>query len=225
MYNSDMPSRAELPSSNQLIRSTLIALGTAAVLLIAIVLPAEYGIDPTGIGGVLNLTEMGEIKQQLAAEAEADAADSSSTTAPEPGLDPLADNDSSHAAGAVDGDTTVVDTEALTEPTGDGWRDEFSLTLSPAQGKEIKLVMSTGDTVTYEWTVDQGHLNSDLHTDNGPSGRTHSYRQGRAETEVANEFTAVSEGAHGWFWRNRSEGEVTVTLRVRGDYSGVKGAG
>ena len=73
MYNSDMPTRAELPTSAQLIKSTIIAIITAAIILVTIVLPAEYAIDPTGIGRMLKLTEMGEIKNQLAAEAEADA--------------------------------------------------------------------------------------------------------------------------------------------------------
>ena len=74
MYNSDSPTRAELPSSKQLLRSTILAAVSAVVLLVAVVLPAEYGVDPTGIGRVLRMTEMGEIKQQLAAEAAADAA-------------------------------------------------------------------------------------------------------------------------------------------------------
>ncbi len=74
MYNTDMPTRAELPTSAQLLRSTLTAFVTAAVLLVSVVMPADYGIDPTGIGRLLNLTEMGEIKKELAAEAAADAA-------------------------------------------------------------------------------------------------------------------------------------------------------
>jgi hypothetical protein len=48
MYNSPIPSQAELPSSGQLIRSTVIAAVTAVALLVTIVLPAEYGVDPTG---------------------------------------------------------------------------------------------------------------------------------------------------------------------------------
>ena len=51
MYNSDLPTRAELPTSAQLVRSTLVAAGVAAVLLVTVVLPAEYGIDPTGPAG------------------------------------------------------------------------------------------------------------------------------------------------------------------------------
>ena len=66
MYNTDIPTRAELPSTAQLVKSTIIAIVAAAVILVTIVLPAEYAIDPTGIGRTLQLTEMGEIKKQLA---------------------------------------------------------------------------------------------------------------------------------------------------------------
>ncbi len=72
MFNTNTPSPAELPTSAQLIRSTMIAAVVAAVLLVTVVLPAEYGNDPTGIGEILGLTEMGEIKTELAKEAEAD---------------------------------------------------------------------------------------------------------------------------------------------------------
>lgn len=73
MYNSNIPTQAELPTSGQLLRSTAIALVTAVVLLVTVVLPSEYAIDPTGIGKMLGLTAMGEIKAELAVEAEADA--------------------------------------------------------------------------------------------------------------------------------------------------------
>ncbi|ODT04488.1 MAG: hypothetical protein ABS52_04320 [Gemmatimonadetes bacterium SCN 70-22] len=46
----------------------------AGALLLTAVLPAEYGIDPTGAGRVLGLTQMGEIKVRLAREAAEDAA-------------------------------------------------------------------------------------------------------------------------------------------------------
>ena len=62
------------PSAGALIRSTLLALALAGVLLVTCVLPAEYGVDPTGAGRVLGLTQMGEVKQALAEEAAANAA-------------------------------------------------------------------------------------------------------------------------------------------------------
>jgi hypothetical protein len=69
MYNSNIPARAELPSSAHLVKSTVVALFAAAGILVTVVLPAEYGIDVTGVGRVLGLTEMGEAKQQAALEA------------------------------------------------------------------------------------------------------------------------------------------------------------
>jgi hypothetical protein len=47
MYNSDLPTRAELPSSKQLRRSTIVAIVVASILLITVVLPSEYDIDPS----------------------------------------------------------------------------------------------------------------------------------------------------------------------------------
>lgn len=57
-----------------LLRATLGSAAAAAAILVLFWLPAEYAIDPTGLGRVMGLTEMGEIKQQLYAEAEADDA-------------------------------------------------------------------------------------------------------------------------------------------------------
>ena len=72
MYNTDLPKRADLPTTGKLLRSTALAALIAGGLLVTTVLPAEYGIDPTGIGRALGLTPMGEIKISLAAEARAD---------------------------------------------------------------------------------------------------------------------------------------------------------
>ena len=43
--NNTVPT-AELPSSRRLFRSTLIAAAVAIVLLVTVVMPAEYGVDP-----------------------------------------------------------------------------------------------------------------------------------------------------------------------------------
>lgn len=72
MYNANRPIQSDLPSPAQLLRSTILAAVSAAAILVAVVLPSEYGIDPTGAGRLLGLTEMGDTKMQLAAEAEAD---------------------------------------------------------------------------------------------------------------------------------------------------------
>ena len=65
------PAIGELPNKKVLNRATVIAVGVAAVLLVTVVLPAEYGVDKTGVGGLLGLTEMGRMKRAAATPAAA----------------------------------------------------------------------------------------------------------------------------------------------------------
>jgi hypothetical protein len=56
-------------SGRQLLLATLIAIGIAAVVLVCVVLPAEYGIDPLRTGQMLGLGPLGEAKRVQAANA------------------------------------------------------------------------------------------------------------------------------------------------------------
>lgn len=69
-----LPPDQPRPDARRLVRSTVLAAVAALAILVTVVLPAEYGIDPTRIGRVLGLTQMGVIKVRLAREAAADAA-------------------------------------------------------------------------------------------------------------------------------------------------------
>jgi hypothetical protein len=207
MYNSDIPTHAELPSSAQLIKSTIIAIAAAIVILVTIVLPSEYAIDPTGVGKTLNLTEMGEIKQQLAAEAEADRQLEKKQSSPVEGK-------SSSLLGQLFG---LIFSPAHAQSASETWTDEVSFTLVPGEGIEIKLVMEKDAEAEYRWVAKDGVVNFDLHGDG--SGQNISYEKGRAVPGQEGVLTAAFTGNHGWFWRNRDKQDVTVTLSVRGSYS------
>lgn len=220
MYNSDTPLRAELPSSKQLLRSTILAAIAALVLLIAVVLPAEYGIDPTGAGRVLRLTEMGDIKQQLAAEAAADAAAAApATLSPTTGAAGMATANAAElpvmaaVAAAPKGQTQAAAPKIE-------WRDETPLTLTPGEGAEIKLKMAQGAKAQYAWVVEGGEVNFDTHGD--APGKSISYEKGRAVSSDAGVLEAAFTGNHGWYWRNRGQSSVKVILRTRGDYTEIK---
>lgn len=219
MYNSDIPARAELPSSRQLIRSTIIAAVSAVVLLYTVVLPSEYGVDPTGIGRVLGLTEMGEIKTRLAKEAAEDAAATQASQS-----EPAAAAGNEQPANAAPVATTPAQTPAAPSASETGstatWRDEMTFTLAPGQGTEIKLKMKEGEKALYSWTVKGGVVNFDTHGD--AFGRSISYEKGRGVASDEGELIAAFTGNHGWFWRNRGEADVTVVLKTGGAYSDIK---
>ncbi|MFN4156664.1 MAG: transmembrane anchor protein [Paracoccaceae bacterium] len=214
MYNTPKPSIEDLPTSSQLLRSTGIAIAAAAVILVTVVMPAEYNIDPTGIGGVLGLTEMGEIKAQLAEEAEADRRMMEQRAVePQSSLSPgVLDTIFGLFAGAAHAQETLIATPA--------WTDEITFALDPGQGIEIKLVMEEGAVAQYDWAVTGGAVNYDTHGDG--SGKSISYEKGRSVVADAGNLTAAFTGNHGWFWRNRGGAPVSVTLQVAGAYSEVK---
>lgn len=196
------------PSSRSLMRSTLIALGVAGLILVTIVMPAEYGVDPTGVGNVLGLKRMGEIKMALAREAAVEdsiaaatptaAADAPAVTAPAPG-----------AVGAAEIDSTRT--------------DSVSIALAPGQGREIKLAMRQGARVNFSWSTDRGVVNYDTHADSEDPPRSyHGYEKGTGLASQEGVLEAAFDGMHGWFWRNRGAEPLTVTLRTTGVYTEIK---
>ncbi|MFT7245017.1 MAG: hypothetical protein ACI82A_002382 [Candidatus Azotimanducaceae bacterium] len=209
MHNVDRPKDTELPSSKQLIKSTALALVTALILLVTVILPAEYGVDPTGIGQTLGLKKMGEIKRQLASEAEQNR--------------PQAANEKNQPVAKEVALPKVLEVEAVIkmEPAKTIPSETRSVELQPGEAAEIKLAMSKGAIVTYQWSVDSGHVNYDTH---GDSANTNyfGYNKGKSSTEDSGELQAEFDGKHGWFWRNRSDHTVVVTLVVSGNYSDIQ---
>lgn len=204
MYNANRPDASELPSTARLLKSTGLAVVIASALLVTVVLPAEYGVDPTRVGSLLGLTEMGRIKMQLADEAEAEEAG-------------LAAAVSAPAAVAATAPVTTAGTTSA--PIGQR-SDETVITLAPDQGAEIKLVMEDGARVSFTWSSSGGAVNFDTHADR-PGTPYHGYGKG-SEQRVEGELVAAFTGSHGWFWRNRTGEPVTITLNTTGDYTEVK---
>ena len=192
MFNTHKPSENDLPTSSQLLKSTMVAICVGCALLIFFVLPAEYGTDPTGVGELLGLKKMGEIKTRLK-------------------QDFLKENDGAK-------DELMVESE-----TGKENQDVMEFVIAPDEAIEIKLEMKKGSIAKYKWTTQNGGLNYNLHGD-GHKGSQNSivYKKGRMTSFDSGEFKSEFDGHHGWFWRNRNNESVTVTLETIGDYILIK---
>ena len=199
--NADEPDPALLPTPRQLRRSTIAAVIGAAFIGVGVYLPAEYGIDPTGVGNVLGLTEMGEIKQQLAREAAEDE---------------LLHGGGDQSSSLVDDIFGLFVSAAHAQ---EAWTDTVTFTLAPDASAEIKLAMAEGDVAQYAWVAEGGRINFDLHAHG--DGQSIDYDRGRGATDGAGSIEAPFPGEHGWFWRNRDDTAVTVTLQLRGAYAEV----
>ena len=219
MHNNHRPDLTELPSSGQLLRSTLIALIAAGVLLVTVVMPAEYAIDPTGAGRLLGLTQMGELKRTLAEETAAEAQP--------PALAAPAEGDvgipAEQAPAVMQAEPAPAAAPAPAEPEQPKvavQQHEVNLTLKPNQATEIKLEMKEGAKANFHWTANGGRLNYDTHGDpyKAPKGFYHGYGKGKNTPEQKGELVAAFDGKHGWFWRNRTNETVKLTLRTDGEY-------
>lgn len=190
MTNPTIPPATDLPTVRQLNRATLLAAGGAIVLLVTAVLPAEYGIDPTGIGSALGLTPMGQTKQAAAGRTVA------VETQPGANAQPGAPT------------TTVL-------PDGS---TEIRLALRPFEGREAKAMMKAGGTMTWRWTTDGEKLDYEFHGDRpgATEGDYTSYEKGTAAS-ASGTFRATFDGRHGWYWKNNSSKPVVLTATVKGD--------
>ena len=195
MFNAQQPTEKDLPTSAQLLKSTIIAIMVAIILLVMVILPAEYGTDPTGVGKLLGLKEMGEIKMNLLDEFQKESSQENAVSSMD-----------------IDHTEDIIENEDVVEQT-----------LEPGQAIEIKLEMKSGALVQYKWETTKGGLNYDLHGDGYKGSQKFvSYKKGRMVQSDSGELQAEFDGYHGWFWRNRENFSVTVILQTSGDYIQIK---
>lgn len=221
MYNTNIPNDRELPSSAKLVKSTIFAAITALVLLVAVVMPAEYGIDPTGLGKMTGLQKMGEIKMSLAQEAEAERQakeQAVAATTPQPAPEP--------AAQQIVAENTVVAMQSDASPqmadTATVRQDTTTFTLKPNEGTEVKVDIKKGEIVKFTWASDAGKANFDIHADSKALNIDyHNYSKGSSTREEGT-IEAAFDGSHGWFWRNRTNKPLTITLQTEGPYTNIK---
>jgi hypothetical protein len=208
-----------LPGTARLIKATLIALLVAGVLLITTVLPAEYGIDPTGIGTKLGLTVLAEAptavaqaapqagkhtQKKMPAKAEADSAME---------LRNAAEARKAHAAfGASDKQSFAAEAHAPVMPVQSAKQESHSLELAPGKGAEVKTLLKAGQGLIYHWTAD-GDVAVDMHGERtGVKAAWTSYSVEAAQRAASGAFVAPFDGSHGWYWENR--GKTTVRLKI-----------
>ncbi len=219
------------PPLRQLNRATLGAVVAAAIILVVVVLPAEYGRDPTGIGRLLGLTPMGEMKQSedvvattppaaldaapataenAAVEAVPSAVEPAPTTSPTPSTSPSA------AARPSPTPTAAAQPAVAARPAPRP--ATVTLTLQPNEGREVKALMKAGDSFRYSWKTGGPELRYEFHGEKVNAGDDYtSYQKGSSAGE-AGVFEATFDGTHGWYWRNRTAEPVTVTVTATGRF-------
>ena len=204
---SNIPSVA--PSRRSLMKATLFALIIAAAILVLAVLPAEYGIDPTGVGSHLGLVALASTETPDAVESPAATAASDTVVATASASGPELD--------AVGQPAQAVEASHVSKRSDAFRSDQMTITLAPGKGEEIKAAMQSGAGFVFEWTA-SAPVAVDMHGERkeAKEGEYTSYWIEPSLERGAGSFTAPFEGSHGWYWLNRSDAPITVEVHVTG---------
>lgn len=197
------------PSRTKLLIGSAVAVGVAAVALVVFVLPAEYGIDPTGAGKALGITQLsGEGENIYLKRGQA----RKSTLF---GLDASTPVDEASLRQALSAN-------GLATPKGRIRTDKFEIELLPYEGIELKYTLAKGAPMIFSWRG-TSPLNVDMHS--------HPFEGGDALTEsfiiadLASQsgvYVAPFTGIHGWYWQNRTLEKATLTLHAVGGFTGSR---
>lgn len=201
MTNATMPTPQV--SSRKLLLSIVAAVIAALLILLIIVLPAEYGIDHTGIGKALGLTNMAAPKKTITV------------------TDNVGGNEKLREVPIPDAgqpvplpNPAVFQDEALPPVTR-----TLQVVLPPEKETEVKVKMQSGKAIAFSWKVDgDNKVYVDYHG-HDPALSNDFWVRYKEEQESAGgngTLTAPFAGEHGWFWLNFNDHPVTVTLTVTG---------
>jgi hypothetical protein len=165
------------------------ALLGAGLILVMFVLPAEYGVDPLGVGARVGLVELGAVGKQV------DALNESAST------------------GAGQATLVVPQERAFKSETID-------FKVGPREGMEYKYRLDKGEALLFSWKT-TGPVAFEFHAepDGAPRGYAQTYEKGDGKSEASGTLTAPFPGIHGWYWENKTDKEITVTLTSAGYYN------
>ena len=176
-------------ASNRLAVATGAALLIAGLVLVMFVLPAEFAVDPLGVGaktGLLDLGVTGKRVEELTASAAGGAAQSAIIVAQDKGFKQ----------------------ETVDFKVGPHEGMEYKYRLE--KGESLLFSWKSTVPVAYE---------AHAEPDGAPRGYAQSYEKGQGRAEASGTLTAPFNGIHGWYWENPTSTEITVTLTTAGFYN------
>jgi hypothetical protein len=198
-------------SGTRIAVSAAISAVIAVAILVLFVLPAEYAIDPTGVGSKLGLTQM--------------------TVPPEPTrtlevIDPLAGNENIKEVDIPDfGEPVPLPNPAIHQLEDTPPRSETREITLDAEGEtEIKTVLRQNKVLVYSWRTDRGAIYSDFHGHDPEAGDEFWVRyleDQEGASGHSGSLIAPFDGEHGWYWLNYNDFPVTITLTITGYYDDV----
>lgn len=197
-------------STDSLSLKLLLASAGAIALLVTFVLPAEYGIDPTGVGA---LTGVNALASTNTIAANKDYGQAMNFNVEDYDLEAESINQS--IRGLLNLSDTPFKSETIVLQIEDLGEIEHKFIL-PQDATLLyswKILNPKGEGVYYEF---HGHPSSE-DAPNYPEDFEQPYSKGEGAAQ-SGAFTAPFPGYHGWYLINLEEGPIQIELTVSGYY-------
>lgn len=194
-----------LQSTKSLINASLLALILAVAILLTAVLPAEYGIDPTGLGKKMGLTRLSGIVQK--------STSLSAENCTKPSQE-VVENTAKTVVANPNSDIQPLDDANVPQ-----WKDTVKIVIPPKKGLEYKFAIVKGEVMEYSWTTDGASIYFDFHGE--PTGAKNGYFKSYLDimgSESKGILTAPFDGIHGWYWENETDKAINIQLSTSGNY-------
>jgi hypothetical protein len=207
MTQSSTPYEAQPPSTKRLLISSSVAIAGAVLILVLVVLPAEFGIDPTGLGERLGLTALrGPVRTLEIADVTGGNEAYREVEIPDFGQP-----------------VPLPNPEVAQDEPEPAESTTLEVTIPPESETEIKMVMRTAKMISYDWRVDRGDIYADFHGHDPEVSQEYWVRYKEQQEGSANNGSLVAPfaGEHGWYWLNYNEFPVVVTLHITGYYDEI----
>tara|TARA_R110002073_G_scaffold40547_4_gene114915 strand:- start:2614 stop:3246 length:633 start_codon:yes stop_codon:yes gene_type:complete len=198
---------------SKIIKATIIALVVGALLLVVAVLPAEYGMDPTGAGKLLGFSKL-----YVPESNQTDDLGMMASTANLPLIKLEKAGSGPDVARPIEADNPASEEQLATR------EDETKVIVPAGKGIEFKIDMLKYGTMKYEWSTENNEvLYFDFHGEVKQEKEVkevyfESYTIANSHNMVGT-FLAPYDGKHGWFFRNIGNSDVVVKFRLKGQYT------
>ena len=196
-------------NKGQLLKSLGIALLIGIVVLLTAVLPAEYGLDPLGTGKLFGFSKLYQGNEK------AEIIDTNSSL-----------NFKKIKMEKLGSPPSVLEpNEADNPPPEVQYRqraDTIEVVVPAEKGIEYKFKSLKYGSTKYEWATDKGIVYIDFHgevkQENPPANVFYESYTLAYSNNMAGTLTAPFEGKHGWYFRNETNEDIVVTIRLNGQY-------
>ena len=209
-------SQQPILNKKQLLRSVLIALVIGAIVVVGAVLPAEYNQDPLGTGKLFGFSRlyMDDTAEEIGDTQKLITTDFEIIKLQKLGSPPSIPKPIEAENGIpVNQLPKRADTIQVLVPAGKGLEYKF---------KSLKLGNVKYDWYTAENAIVYIDFHGEVYEENPPEEVFYESYTVAYSTNMAGTFTAPFKGKHGWYFRNKNDADVMVTLHLSGEYELLK---